>query len=487
MNSIQPNLFSKTRIILLQRQNFLFPRRPNSASRRPIFGRLRDIFSNKFGWIVFIFLFSIFYFLFSTVQASTPQDLRDAINQKSAELQQIDSERQKILDNLNELNKESATIQKDIKKNDYQISQLNLSIKSSGITIEKLGLEIESLNSEIKDIGNKSDIEKQAIINLLRELNEKEGEGILNILLKNKSLTDTISETQNLLDLNTNLATEVATLRQLHDERFQKLGDVSQKEQNQEAAKADSQNRKLIVQDQKAEQQNLLAVNKKQGSAYQQRIDELEKIQQAVGAEIDKIESELRAKIDPNILPVPRSGVLAMPLNLDLKANLTQGYGCIVDSFARKSYPACNEGTGNGGFHNGIDIGVPVSTEVFAAENGRVIAVGNTDKYCPPVWYGKKKYGGSYGKYIVIKHDNNLSTLYTHLSLQEVKVGDIVNRGVRIGYSGNTGFSTGSHLHFTVYANIYGGGQTLLSPEIKNSNTCGLQPYGATLNPLDYL
>jgi len=434
---------------------------------------------NKFQlkFVIILTLFFSVYFPTCAALASTSQELRDAINQKSAELQEIDSERQKILDNISELNKENATIQKDIKKNDYQISQLNLSIKSNEITIEKLTLEIKSLNNEIKDIGNKSDIGKQAIVNLLRELNEKEKEGILNILLKNRSLTDSISETQTLVDLNTNLATEVATLRQFHNERTQKLDEVSNKKQNQETAKVDSQNKKLIVNDQKTEQQSLLSVNKKQESIYQRRIDDLEKMQAEIGSEIDKIESELRAKIDPSVLPVARPGVLGMPLNLALKASLTQSYG--ATAFAQKAYASK--------FHNGIDIGVPVGTALFSAENGRVIAVGNTDKYCPPVWYGKKKYGGSYGKYIVIKHDNNLSTLYAHLSLQVVKVGDIVNRGQLIGYTGNTGYSTGHHLHFTVYANIYSGGQTLLSPEIKMSNTCGLQPYGATLNPVDYL
>ncbi|MFA5084284.1 MAG: peptidoglycan DD-metalloendopeptidase family protein [Candidatus Paceibacterota bacterium] len=432
-------------------------------------------FQFKFAFI--LALFSGIFFLASTTQALTSQELRDEISKKSAELQQIDAERQEILDSISELNKENATIQKDIKKNDYQISQLNLAIKSNTITIEKLALEIESLDNEIENIEEKSGTEKQAIANLLRELNEKENEGLLSIILRNKSLADSISETQNLIDLNTSLATEVATLRQLHDERTQKLDEVSQKKQGQESAKVNSQNQKLIVQDQKVERQSLLNINKKQESAYQQRIDELEKMQLEIGAEIDKIESELRSKIDPTILPVSRPGVLAMPLNVDLKANLTQGYG--ATAFAKKAYAS--------EFHNGIDLGVPVGTAVLSAENGRVIAVGNTDKYCPPVWYGKKKYGGSYGKYIVIKHDNNLSTLYAHLSLQVVKVGDIVNRGQLIGYVGLTGFTTGAHLHFSVYANIYGGNQTLLSPEIKSSNTCGLQPYGATLNPLDYL
>jgi murein DD-endopeptidase MepM/ murein hydrolase activator NlpD len=425
----------------------------------------------------FLLLLFTFYFLISAVQAATPQELKDSISAKSAELQNIQAERQKILDNLNELNKESATLQKDIEKNNYQISQLNLAIKSSQINIEKLGLEIESLGYEIKALEVKSDLEKEAIVKLLRELREKENENFLIILLRNQSLAESVSEAQNLLNLNNGLTLEMTNLRQLHEERSQKLDEISQKKSEQELENSNQRSRKLIVEDQKTERQSLLTLNKKQERVYQQKIQELEKIQADISAEIEEIENKLRKEIDPTILPTPRPGVLVMPLLVNLMENLTQAYG--ATEFAQLAYSSQ--------FHNGIDIRASVGTPVFAAEGGRVMAVGNTDKYCPPVWYGRKKYGGSYGKYIVIQHNNNLSTLYSHLSLQLVKVGAIINRGDVIGYSGNTGFTTGPHLHFTVYANIYGAEEKLLSPIIKNSVRCGLQPYGATLNPLDYL
>jgi len=434
-------------------------------------------FQIPYSTFFFVFLFSIFYFLFSTVQAATYQELKDSIDKKSAELQGIQTERQQILNNLSELNKESGTLQKDIKKNEYQINQLNLTIKSSQINIEKLGLEIESLGYEIKNIENNSVLKKEAIIKLLRELREKENESPLVILLKNQSLVESVSETQKLLDLNNGLTVEVANLRRLHEERSQKLGEISAGKQEQESENYNLRNRKVIVEGQKTERQTLLTLNKKQEKTYQQKIEELEKLQAAIDAEIEEIEAELRKRIDPTALPTPRPGVLAMPLQLDLVQNLTQGYG--ATKFAQLTYSSK--------FHNGIDIRAPLGTRIFAGESGRVIAVGNTDSYCPPVWYGRKKYGGSYGKYIVIKHENNLSTLYSHLSLPVVRVGDAVNRGDLIGYTGNTGFSTGPHLHFTVYANIYGADEKLLSPEIKNSVRCGLQPYGATLNPVDYL
>jgi murein DD-endopeptidase MepM/ murein hydrolase activator NlpD len=79
----------------------------------------------------------------------------------------------------------------------------------------------------------------------------------------------------------------------------------------------------------------------------------------------------------------------------------------------------------------------------------------------------------------VINHTNNLTTLYGHFSRLLVQKGDTVTRGQIIGYSGETGFATGPHLHFTVYAQstFYMG----------QSKTCGPMPYGGDLNPTGYL
>ncbi len=88
--------------------------------------------------------------------------------------------------------------------------------------------------------------------------------------------------------------------------------------------------------------------------------------------------------------------------------------------------------------HNGIDLGCPIGTPLRAAAPGIVIvaSVGG--------------WGGGYGNYIVIKHPNGTQTVYGHLSRVDVRVGDPVDRGQYIGATGNTGKSTGPHLHFEV-------------------------------------
>ncbi len=92
------------------------------------------------------------------------------------------------------------------------------------------------------------------------------------------------------------------------------------------------------------------------------------------------------------------------------------------------------------GFHgaNSVDFGAPIGTAVKASMAGEVILAKASG------------YNGGYGLYIVIKHSNGTQTLYAHLSKVTVAVGDTVSVGEVIGKSGNTGRSTGPHLHFEV-------------------------------------
>jgi len=87
------------------------------------------------------------------------------------------------------------------------------------------------------------------------------------------------------------------------------------------------------------------------------------------------------------------------------------------------------------GFHPGIDLGVPVGTPVLAAHKGRVLAAGPAD---------------GFGQWVVLDH-GGVQTVYGHLSAETVTVGQTVTTGQQIAVSGDTGQSTGPHLHFEVH------------------------------------
>jgi murein DD-endopeptidase MepM/ murein hydrolase activator NlpD len=88
--------------------------------------------------------------------------------------------------------------------------------------------------------------------------------------------------------------------------------------------------------------------------------------------------------------------------------------------------------------HQGMDFTAPVGTEIYATGDGTVEKVGWT---------------GGYGKTILINHGYGYKTRYAHCSKFKCKKGQKVKRGDHIGYVGNTGQSTGPHLHYEVFKN----------------------------------
>ena len=94
-----------------------------------------------------------------------------------------------------------------------------------------------------------------------------------------------------------------------------------------------------------------------------------------------------------------------------------------------------------GSFHPGIDIGVPEGTPIRAAASGTVVLLQSESE------------SGGYGNYTCIDHGGGLSTCYAHQTEFATSLGASVSQGEVIGYVGNTGFSTGPHLHFEVRIN----------------------------------
>lgn len=89
--------------------------------------------------------------------------------------------------------------------------------------------------------------------------------------------------------------------------------------------------------------------------------------------------------------------------------------------------------------HAGLDFTADVGTEIYATGDGQVLSVDN-------------KLSG-YGQHVIIQHGYGFETLYAHMSKAAVRAGEKVKRGQVIGYVGNTGTSTGPHLHYEVHKN----------------------------------
>ncbi len=105
--------------------------------------------------------------------------------------------------------------------------------------------------------------------------------------------------------------------------------------------------------------------------------------------------------------------------------------GRVTSTFGNRFHPIYRRTI----MHTGIDVAMPTGSLIYAADGGKVVEVG---------------YSGGYGLMVKIDHGENIETLYAHLSDTYVSVGDMVFKGEKIALSGNTGTSTGPHLHFEV-------------------------------------
>lgn len=429
--------------------------------------RTLKIFKIKLVFTLSIILYSLFLihdsqFLIPASAAEVPENLKSAIEQKTKELETINQQISEAQKKLDETEGKGKTLKKEITQADQKISQLNLGIKASEINISKLKLEVESLQYNLKDIHGSMEKTRAGIAKLFRELVKRDREPLIITFLRGDSLADSINELANVASLNLGLSEKTTELQLLDTQVAKNIDVTAQKKQQVEKENSNLKNKKGIAASQKSEKQNLLEITKNQEKNYQNLLSELEKQQNSISDEISKIEDQLRASFDPDLLPSKRPGVFAWPIQLKKYGGLAY----ITQHFGEKSYLY------RGKAHNGLDIGSPLGTPILAADDGIVVAVDNNDQ---SVW---NKY--QYGKYVLIDHKNNLSTLYAHLSRQNVNKGDAVKRGDVIGYLGNTGYATGPHLHFGAYWT-----PSILMKVLPPAK--GLVPVGVIIDPEDYL
>ena len=148
---------------------------------------------------------------------------------------------------------------------------------------------------------------------------------------------------------------------------------------------------------------------------------------------LPQIDSELEGQVRPALestLAEEQARAASLPNAKPLKQDLevSSEFGLRRNPFGGRRYE----------MHSGIDFRGAIGTPIYATAQGLVM---------------KAERSGGYGNHIVIDHGYGYKTLYAHLSQLDVKVGDRVDRGDLIGALGNTGRSSGPHLHYEVHHN----------------------------------
>jgi murein DD-endopeptidase MepM/ murein hydrolase activator NlpD len=410
----------------------------------------------------------LLFFFVAETQAQSISELQQKITNHNSTIKELEKEIATYQAQAIKIGKEADTLSNAIQSLDISKKKLETDISLTQAKIDKTSLEIKQLGNEIGNkVVNISD-NKSIIANSLRKINQTDNIGTTDVILSNKSFSELWQDIENIEKLHTGVKNKISELESIKDNLEYDKSITEKKKAELVSLKQQLDDQKQAIISATKEKQNLLKETKNTEANYRALIGQKAAQKEAFEKELFAFESALKIAIDPNSLPRTGSGVLKWPV-----AN-----PFITQYFGNTEFATANAQIYNGSGHTGIDLRASIGTPIYAASSGIVSGAGNTDAYSG-CW--------SYGKWIFLKHNNGLSTLYAHLSVISVNQGQTVNAGQIIGYSGNTGYSTGPHLHFGVYAT-----QGVRIQKFDTSIRCKeatipLADPKAYLNPLSYL
>ncbi|HKG57528.1 MAG TPA: peptidoglycan DD-metalloendopeptidase family protein [Candidatus Limnocylindrales bacterium] len=348
------------------------------------------------------------------------------------------------------INADLFTVRKQVTKMVGQVAAVKS--KYQGLVDQLKDLDKELVKVEMQEAEKRQELgaRRALLAERLRSAYDTDQTSLLETFLSGASFTDVLTQVSYYIDvgeqdkaLATQIMNDQTTLASLHqtvvDTRTQT--DEIRKVTAAKKRELDADLRQL-----KQAQAALAALERKtakalaaQKAAYARAASAKSKLRKSIAqaasaqrALARKIDAMIRAQASHGRIPSRYNGTLAWPMG----GSVTQNFGCTGFSW-EPPLGSCAH------FHQGIDLVAPAGTPVHASGPGRVVYVGwNWADGSDPAWI------------VIIAHAGNLQTWYAHMQARyPVRNGQWVYQGQVIGYEGNTGHSTGAHLHWAVRRN----------------------------------
>lgn len=364
--------------------------------------------------------------LFGLSQSPALATVEERLNQTEDKLTEAN-------DRKGVLSSEIAALSRRISDYESQVSALRAEERAVELRLAAKQEELDSAEAEVADayrelkvLAGRLKRSLQILSDRLVSIYQSGSTEIADLVLTSADYGELIEQSEYLEHIQNQDETIVTRVRDLRDQQQATVVKLKKAKETIEAARdsiaAEERNLATARQAVEDQQGELLAVRG-------QRRDALGRIDDQVG-HLEEIQADLQAKIQEQIAAA--SGLSTLPAG-PMSAPSAAGLIWPLDGLLTSGF-----GYRWGRMHEGIDIAVPEGTPIRAAKAGTVIMA---------------SYNGGYGNYTCVDHGSGLSTCYAHQSGFAVSSGQSVGQGQVIGYSGNTGSSTGPHLHFEVRIN----------------------------------
>jgi len=397
----------------------------------------------------------------SPTGAQSIDQIRSQITEHNKQIQNLEAEIAAYQRQLNSLGSQKQTIQTSISSLDTQRAKLNAQIRATQAKIEAQNLILVDLASQITDSEDTISLEQEALAETIRKMSIASDTTLVEQLFSSESLSSAWAAADQMAAFNVAIRDHSISLAAIKEELEGQEVQVSESKRMLSSLTSDLTGQRGSLDATKAAKTELLNQTKAQESTYQALIAQKRAEQASFQSALFSLSSML-TQADTTTVPPAGKGTLRWPLDT---IRITQEFGRTADS--GRLYAS--------GTHDGMDFAAAVGTPVKAALGGTVQEINHgAVQNC------------QYGKWVIIKHNNGLSTLYAHLSSIAVSKGSTVTSGQTIGSAGMTGYATGPHLHFTVY-NSSSLSFKQYTCKSGPTVTIPIAPPNGYLNPMSYL
>lgn len=389
----------------------------------------------KFAVMVFV------AFLVGSLAApAMANSIQDAKKQKS----NLEKKKEEIKDKIQDLEKEKGDITTYIEKLDTELNSLRTEIDKLEEDIGGVKKDLKVTKGELKEAKETEDNQYITMKKRIKYMYENGSSDYIEVLLSSNDMSDLLNRTEYI--------TKISEYDGEMLERYQETKKLVEKKQ----AELESSLDELEVLNQEVEIEKnavtkLIANKTNELNSYETKIDESEGlageyaekikkqddlIEELIEAEIRRAEEAARKAEEERKKQEAAKGGSESTGNVSSSGFMWPSGSStrITSSFGYRSQPTAGAST----YHKGIDIGAPSGTNILAAASGTVSVA---------------TYQWAAGNYIMLSHDNGISTVYMHASQLLVSPGQTVNKGDVIALVGSTGASTGPHIHFGIRVN----------------------------------
>jgi len=407
-------------------------------------------------------------------------DLRKDVETKNGEIRRLEEEAAKFRKEVSATQERQKTLKAELTRIEALLKGLRNDIAVTQKKIERTSTEISAFSIEIAQKEESISTLRSGIAGLIESLRERTVETPLFVFVKYWRLSEFFSQLDSIEVANARIFGFLTELKSLKQELEIKKAAAEGKKAELVGLRSDFDAQKKAQEGVKSDRSNLLSATRDEEKRYQNLVNDREARTKALEEEVFAIEEKIRVTIDPSSLPAKKPGLFGGPLpDTSLTSCWKAGVAaknCVTQYFGNTEFALSGAYRGKG--HNGMDFRASMGTPVLAVASGIVEATGDTDPACK---------GVSYGKWVMIRHPNNLTTTYGHLSSIVASPGQGVARGDRIAYSGSSGYATGPHLHLSVIASQGVTVQNYKSRVCGTYMTFPIAALNAYINPLDYL